>query len=77
MLMLSIKGGFLKSMYYMPYKTPYLLHKTKGDRKILIALLNSVWKNKQKALKRLHMTKIVFTSVMCGRLYVHQQLQTW
>lgn len=55
----------------MPHKTPYLLHKTKGDRNILFALLNSVSKNAQEARKRLHVTEIVFTSVMCGRFLVH------
>jgi hypothetical protein len=46
------------------HKTPYLSHKTKGDRNILVALLNSSSKNTQAARKRLHITKIVFTSVV-------------
>jgi hypothetical protein len=44
-------------------KKTYLLHKTKGDRNILVALLNSVSNNAKEAWKKLHVTEIVFTGV--------------
>jgi len=35
----------------MLYRTPYFLHKTKGDGEILFALVNKVWENMQDTKK--------------------------